>query len=121
MALADRIAISPSPPICSEMSSSCFWAIPSDVAWLTNRSRHSGLVSASKVTTLVPADWASPIASQIASGSLADTMSALAPCWATVLMYDTWASGLAVSGPTSSRLASSSPAASSAPAVLVSK
>ena len=121
LALADRIAISPEPPICSATSSSCTFAMPSEVAWLMNRSRHSGSVSESNVTTLVPASRASLSASQIADGSLADTISAPTPCWAAVLMYCTCASGLAVSGPTSSMDAPSSSAAFSAPAVLVSK
>ena len=34
----------------------------------------------------------------MAVGSLAETTSALTPCWAAVLMYCTWASGLAASG-----------------------
>ena len=52
LAAADRMAISPLPPICSEISSSCLAAMPSAVAWLMNRSRQSGLVSASKVIDL---------------------------------------------------------------------
>ena len=43
-------------------------AMPSASAWLTNRSRHSGSVSESKVTTLTPASRASLSASQIAVG-----------------------------------------------------
>ena len=69
----------------------------------------------------VPAAAASSSASQIAVGSFADTISASAPCWAAVLMKGTWASGVAVSGPTSSTEAPSSAAASSAPPVEVSK
>ena len=49
------------------------FAMPSAVAWLMNRSRHSGLVSESKVTTFTPASRASLSASQIASGSFAET------------------------------------------------
>ena len=46
--------------------------MPSAVAWLMNRSRQSGLVSESKVTTLPPAWRASFSAPQMASLSLAD-------------------------------------------------
>src|SRR4051794_27565511 len=99
-AAAERIAISPASPICSAIMSTCTLAMPSAVAWLMNRSRHSGLVSESKVTTLVPASRASFSASQIASLSLAETIRAATPCWAAVLMNGTCASGLAVSGPT---------------------
>ena len=55
LAVADRIAISPSSPICSAIRSTWTLAMPSALAWLTNRSRQSGSVSESKVTTLVPA------------------------------------------------------------------
>ncbi len=73
------------------------------------------------MTTLVPASRASLSASQSASGSLAETTSALTPCWAAVLMNGTWASGLAVSGPTSSNVPPNSSTAFSPPASLVSK
>ena len=72
--------------------------MPSAVAWLMNRSRHSGSVSESKVTTLTPASRASLSASQIAVGSLAETTSASTPCWAAVLMNGTCASGVPVVG-----------------------
>ena len=52
------------------------WRCPPRSAWLMNRSRHSGLVSESKVTTLTPASRASSSASQMASGSFAETTSA---------------------------------------------
>src|SRR6478735_8608579 len=95
--------------------------MPSAVAWLMKRSRHSGLVSESNVTTFVPASRASSSASQIASGSLADTTSAFTPCCAAVLMNWTWASGVAVSGPTSSNLPPNSSTAFLPPLLLVSK
>src|SRR3954453_5654221 len=100
-AVAERIATSPFSPICSAMMSIWLLAMPSALAWLMNRSRQSGLVSESKVMTLVPADWASLMALQMAFGSFAEMTSALTPCCAAVLMYCTCASGLAVSGPTS--------------------
>ena len=59
LAAADRIATSPASPICSAIMSTWTLAMPSAVAWLMNRSRHSGLVSESKVTTLAPASRAS--------------------------------------------------------------
>ena len=61
--------------------------MPSAVAWLMNRSRQSGLVSESNVTTLVPASRASLSAPQMAFGSLAETTMPSTPCWAAVLMY----------------------------------
>ncbi len=80
-----------------------------------------GSVSESKVTTLVPASRASLSASQMALGSLAETTSALTPCWAAVLMYCTCASGLASCGPTSSNVPPNSSTAFLPPASLVSK
>ena len=55
LAAAERIATSPASPICSAIMSTCALAMPSAAAWLMKRSRHSGSVSESKVTTLVPA------------------------------------------------------------------
>ena len=95
--------------------------MPSAVAWLMNRSRHSGSVSESNVTTLTPASRASFNASQIAVGSLAETTSASTPCWAAVLMNGTCASGDAASGPTSSNSPPNSSTARWPPASLVSK
>ena len=66
-----------------------------------NRSRHSGFVSESKVTTFTPASRASLSASQIASGSFAETTSPPTPCWAAVWMKLTCEVGLASDGPTS--------------------
>ena len=80
------MAIWPASPICSVIRSTWTFAMPSAVAWLMNRSRQSGLVSESKVTTLTPASRASLSASQMASGSLAETTSAPTPCWAAVWM-----------------------------------
>src|SRR5665647_1078017 len=45
LAEADRIAISPVSPICLAIMSTSTLAMPSAVAWLMNRLRHSGLVS----------------------------------------------------------------------------
>ncbi len=78
--------------------------MPSGVAWLMYRSRHPTLVSESKVTTFVPADMACWIALHGALGSSAEITSAFTPCWAAVLMKETWPSGVAVSGPTSAYL-----------------
>src|SRR6478735_747369 len=102
LAAAERIATSPASPICSAIRSTCFLAMPSEVAAWTYRSRQSGLVSESKVTILTPASLASLSASHSASGSLADTTRALTPCCAAVLMNGTWPSAEPVSGPTSS-------------------
>jgi hypothetical protein len=60
--------------------------MPSAVAWLTNTSRHSGLVSESNVTTLVPPCRASLSAPQMASLSLAETTMTSVSCWDSVLM-----------------------------------
>ena len=60
--------------------------MPSASAWLMNRSRHSGFVSASNVTIFTPAVRASSSASQSASGSFAEMTSAPTPCWAAVWM-----------------------------------
>ena len=70
---------------------------------------------------LTPASLASLRASQIAFGSLAETISAATPCWAAVLMNGTCASGLPASGPTSSYVPPNSLMAFSPPASLVSK
>ena len=121
LAAAERIATSPAPPICSAIRSTCEVAMPSASAWLMNRSRHSGSVSESKVTTLVPALLASSRASQMAVGSLAETTRLSTPCWAAVLMNGTWASGVAVSGPTISKLPPNSSDALVAPVALASK
>src|SRR6478736_3727251 len=86
------------------MRSTCALAMPSAVAWLMNRSRQSGLVSESKVTTLMPASRASLRASQMASGSFAETTMPPTPCWVSVLMKLTWASGAASVGPTSAKV-----------------
>src|SRR5438128_1886718 len=81
LAAALRMAISPDLPISLAMRSTSTWAMPWAVAWLTNRSRHPGPVSESKVTILVPADIACLIASHGALGSSAEITSALMPCW----------------------------------------
>ena len=57
----------------------------------------------------------------MALGSLADTTSALVPCWAAVLMNGTCASGLAWSGPTSLKVPPNSSTAVLPPLSLVSK
>ena len=79
LAAAERIATSPESPICSAIMSTWTLAMPSAVAWLMNRSRQSGFMSESKVTTLVPASRASLSESQSASASLAETISAPRP------------------------------------------
>ena len=86
LAVAERMATSPSSPICSAIRSPCTFAMPAASAWLMNRSRQSALVSESNVTTLVPASRASFSASQMAFGSFAATSRAERPCWAAVLM-----------------------------------
>src|SRR5580765_7306195 len=98
LAAADRIAISPESPICLAIMSTCTLAMPSAVAWLTNTSRQSGLVSESKVTTLMPADIACLSASHGADGSSEEITIALVPCCVAVLMNGTWPSGVAVCG-----------------------
>jgi hypothetical protein len=70
---------------------------------------------------LVPALRACSSADPIALGSLAETTSALVPCWAAVLMNGTCASGLAASGPTSLNVPPNSVTASLPPLSLVSK
>ena len=57
-------------------------------AWieLMKRSRHSGSVSESKVTTLASAARAWSSALQMALGSLADVRITFAPCWVSVFM-----------------------------------
>src|SRR6476646_4978194 len=100
LAAADRIAISPESPMSWAIMSTCTLAMPSAVAWLMNTSRQSGLVSESKVTTLMPADMACLRASQGADGSSEEMTMALVPCWVAVLMNGTWPSGVAVCGPT---------------------
>ena len=86
--------------MCSAIMSTCTFAIPSAVAWFTKTSRQSGLVSESKVTTLMPADMACLRASQGADGSSEEMMIALVPCWVAVLMNGTCPSGVASCGPT---------------------
>src|SRR6476619_6251336 len=79
LAAADRIAISPESPISLAIMSTCTLAMPSAVAWLTNTSRQSGLVSESKVTTLMPADFACFRASHGAEGASDEMTIALVP------------------------------------------
>ena len=100
LADAERIATSPESPICSAIMSTSTLAIPSAVAWLTKMSRQSGLVSASNVTTLVPAFCALLIESHSAFGSFAESTIALVCFCASVSMYWTCASGLPSCGPT---------------------
>jgi hypothetical protein len=100
LAEAERIAISPASPIWSAIMSTSTLAMPSAVAWFTNTSRQPGPVSASNVTTLLPAFCALPIESHSALGSLADSTIALVCFCASVSMYWTCASGLPSCGPT---------------------
>ena len=58
LGVADRIAISPEPPIASEISFTWPAAISCEVAWLTKTSRASGAASESNVTTLSPCERA---------------------------------------------------------------
>src|SRR5919107_3296657 len=55
LGVADRIATLPEPPIACEISLTCTWAMPSAVAWLTNRARQDGVGSEAYVTALAPA------------------------------------------------------------------
>src|SRR5690348_4570390 len=77
LAAAERIAISPESPISLAIMSTWTLAMPSAVAWLTNRSRQPGPVSESNVTTFEPADMACLMASHGALGSSAEMTSAL--------------------------------------------
>lgn len=86
LAVADRMATWPCPPVCSAIRSTWVCAMPSVVAWLMKTSRHSGSVSESKVTTLDPAERAWSSALQMAFGSLAEVRMTSVPCWLSVLM-----------------------------------
>src|SRR5665647_201922 len=105
LAVADRMAMSPAPPICWAMSSTWIRATSLATTWLTKRSRHVGLVSESKATILAPPLRASVSAGQTASGSLAAITMALVPAWVSALMKETWLEALASSGPTTLDLA----------------
>src|SRR3954468_19858781 len=120
-AAADRMATSPESPISLVTMSTSTLAMPSALAWLTNRSRNCGSVSESKGTTLVPALLAWFSADPIALGLLAGTTRALVPCCAAVLMNGTCASGLAASGPTSLKVPPNLVTAVLPPLSLVSK
>src|SRR6201991_4582133 len=98
--VAERIAMSPPSGIC--LASSCTSERPrsSAAAWLMNRSRPSGAVSESYVTTLMPAARAFCSAGTTAFGSLAEMTIASCFCVVSVLMYDTCDDAVASDGPT---------------------
>ena len=99
-AVAERIAISPAPPICSAMSSTWISATSFATTWLMNTSRQSGFVSESKATIFAPPDRASSSAGQTASGSFAAMTMTFVPACVSALMNETWLEALASSGPT---------------------
>jgi hypothetical protein len=94
------MAISPDPPICSEISLVWISATSLATTWLMNTSRQSGLASESKATILAPAERASPRAVQTASGSLAAMTMTFVPAWVSALMNETWLDADASRGPT---------------------
>src|SRR6478752_2494119 len=100
LAVADRMAISPLPPICSEISLVWIKATSLATTWLMKMSRQSGLVSESNATILAPAERASPRAVQTASGSLAAIAMTFVPACVSALMNETWLEAEASSGPT---------------------
>ena len=99
-AVADRMAISPLPPICSAISLVWISATSLATTWLMKTSRQSGLASESNATILAPAVRASPRAVQTASGSFAAITMTLVPAWVSALMKETWLDAEASSGPT---------------------
>src|SRR3954451_11073733 len=121
LAVAERIAISPASPIWSAIMSTWTLPMPSELAGWTNRSRHDGSVSASKVTTLVPASLAWLSESHSAFGSLAESTMAEVCFCASVSMYWAWASGLPSWGPTWEYFPPNSVTAFLPPASLMSK
>ena len=98
-AVAERIAISPLPPICFEISST--WPLPISGAevWLTNTVRASGATSESIATTLTPRWSACLRAGATAFGSLPAMMIASGFCWTAELMIDTCEEAPASVGP----------------------
>ena len=84
--VAERIAISPSPPASSFAILARLSPMPWVVAWLMNASRHSLAESESNVTTLMPAWRAWLSDGQTALGSLAATTITSCCCWISVLI-----------------------------------
>src|SRR4051812_9678129 len=99
--VAERMAIwPPSGPSCLARSWTSERPRSSAAAWLMNRSRPSGAVSESYVTTLMPAALAFCSAGTTAFGSLAEMTIASCFCVVSVLMYDTCDEAVASDGPT---------------------
>src|SRR5690242_8736006 len=84
--VADRIAISPSPPACSAAILTSDSPMPWVVAWLMNASRQSLLASESNEMTLILAARAWFSDGQTAFGSFAAITMTSCCCWISVLM-----------------------------------
>ena len=98
-AVAERIAISPLPPICSAISLTWPSPMSCEEDWLMNSVRASGATSESIATTFTPR-WAACLsAGATALGSLPAMISASGFCWTTELMSGTCEDAPASVGP----------------------